>query len=118
MLATLDYIEGLEDKKLGNLMLEAHELVRSLIPQVQPVIKWKIPFFDYYGHYFCYLHKTKKSIYLAFLNKPELVSETIDIERLKVVSKVYSDNHELLRSDALAELIVQAAVLHEERYRK
>ena len=100
-------------------MAEAHELILQLIPQIHPIFKWRTPFFDYCGGYFCYLNKYKDHIYIGFINKKnELVSEHLDIVHLKTTSKAYIPDRELLRSDALSELIIQAAVIHEAMHRK
>jgi len=99
-------------------MAEAHELILQLVPQIKPVFKWKTPFFDYCGSYFCYLNKHKDHIYIGFINKKdELVSDRLDIIHLKTTSKVFITDIDLLRSDALSELIIQAAVIHESMHR-
>ncbi len=100
-------------------MSEAHDLILNLVPQIHPVFKWATPFFDYCGSYFCYLNKYKDHIYLSFIDpNDQLVSEYLEIIHLKTVSKVYITDHEILRSDALAELIIQAAVIHESMHKK
>lgn len=119
MNASLLYIDSLENSQVRSLMSEAHELIIQLIPQIQPVFKWKTPFFDYYGSYFCYLNKHKDHIYLSFLNKRSLLhSDTLEIIDLKSVSKVYIKDVNVLRSDGLSELIIQAAVIHESMCKK
>jgi len=100
-------------------MAEAHELIINLVPQILPVFKWDTPFFDYCGSYFCYLNKYKDHIYLSFIDpKGQLFSEVLEIVHLKTVSKIYITDVDLLRSDALAELIIQAAVIQEATHKK
>jgi len=112
------YIDALENRRTKAMMYEMHDLILGLIPQVQAQIKWKIPCYDYYGSYFCYLNTFKDHMYISLLNKKDLVSEVLMVEHLKVVSKIYITDLDLLRSDALSELIIQAAVLHEAQFKK
>ena len=100
-------------------MAEAHELILQLLPQILPVFKWKTPFFDYCGSYFCYLNKHKDHIYIGFIDrKDDLVSKELEIINLKTVSKIFITDTNILRSDALSELIIQAAVIHEAIHKK
>ncbi len=103
-------------------MFQAHELIMSLIPQVTPVVKYNAPFFDYLSHYFCYLGRHKKKdlpMYISFISKGyNLESETLEIENLKMVSKVFVPDEETLHSDAMAEFIIHAAILHERRFKQ
>ena len=113
------YIDGLENDAVRELMYETHELITQLLPQVAPKIKWKIPCYYYYGSYFCYLNTYKDHMYISLINKKEhLYSETLEIEHLKIASKVFIKNRKVLRSDALSELIMEAAVLHEAMFKK
>jgi len=101
-------------------MFQAHDLIMSLIPQVKPVVKYNAPFFDYLGHYFCYLskHKNKNSpIYISFISKGhDMQSDILQVENLKLVSKVYIPDEQTLHSDALAEFIIHAAIEHERKF--
>ena len=100
-------------------MFQAHDLIMSLIPQVVPVVKYNAPFFDYCGSYFCYLNKFKDHMYISFITKEhDLTSEALKIENLKMVSKVFIPDEATLHSDALAELIIHAAIVHERKFSK
>lgn len=113
------YIDGIENATVRGLMYETHELITHLLPEVLPTIKWRIPCYDYYGSYFCYLNTYKDHMYISLVNKKEhLFSESLYIEHLKIASKVYIPDRNVLRSDALAELIIHAAVLHEAMFKK
>lgn len=114
---SLLYIEEIEHVKVKELMFGAHQLILALVPQIQSVFKWQTAFFDYCGKNFCYLNIHKDHIYISFMDRDNaLKSDKLAIQQLKVVSKVFIPDMETLHSDAIAELIIHAAILHERKY--
>ncbi len=111
---SLLYIESLENERVKDLMLEAFYLIKSLIPQIQCAFKWRTPFFLYRNKHFCYLNFKQEKIYFSFFNMTEQLTSThFQIDHLKHVSKIYISNHTQLRNQKLAELIIQAVMIHE-----
>lgn len=116
---SLLYIEELENAQHKALMFETHQLICALIPNIYPVFKWKTPFFDYYGAYFCYLNIHKKIIYLSFCNCMELeIPSHLKQERLKTTYKVFLPDLETIRSEAISQVILEAALIHESKNKK
>lgn len=116
---SLLYIEELESPQHKALMLEAHDLICALIPNLRSVFKWNTPFFDYYGKYFCYLNISGKIIYLSFCNCMELkIPSHLKQEKLKSTYKVYLPDLETIRSEAITQIILEAALIHESKNKK
>ena len=108
------FAEKQENEKIQTLVLGLHELIISLVPQVQASIKWKIPFYHYHKN-MCYLNPQKDHIDLGFV-KGHLLSNSqglLEKGNRKQIRhlNVYSTSE--IYQPATAEIILEAALINE-----
>ena len=109
-----DYFYQLENSPQRELMLDAHELVLQLIPQVQTAIKWKVPFYTYRAPLF-YLNPHRDHFYFGFVRGRELSNEhgLLTGHDRKLVRLLEIQTPDELFSDRTAEIILEAVALAE-----
>jgi len=114
-----DYILQLENPKHAELMDGAHNLIESLVPQVQSSIKWRIPYYEYVSH-MCYLTPQKNGgIELCFVHGKYLSNEAglLLSKKRKFVRSLLINSLEELYQDVVAETILEAVTVIEEMER-
>jgi hypothetical protein len=117
-----DYIESIENPTLKQWAIVLHEKIVSLLPQVQPSIKFKVPFYDYH-RWLCYFSVYEKHIELSFLygyllsNEQGLLTAAPAKGKgkndLAQVRKIFITDETILQSGGLLEVIAEAALLNE-----
>ena len=118
MQAVEDFIYYHAPPKTQALLIASHELILALVPQVKPVMKWKIPFYVYFKN-LCYLNPVKDHIelgfpYGVFLSNTQGLLEVGDRKQVRVIS-IYT--LEDLDQAAISEIILEAALYNKERER-
>lgn len=96
------------------LTYEAHQLILTLVPQVQATIKWKIPYYTYIKG-LCYLNPRNKVLDIGIV-QGHLLSNKQGIliaENRKQVRIIRVSSIEELQNDAVKEIILEAALLRE-----
>jgi hypothetical protein len=117
-----NYIEAVENPILKRWATVLHEKILMLMPQVQPSIKFKVPFYDYH-RWLCYFTVYEKHIELSFLygyllsNKQGFLSAAPAKGKRKddlaQVRKIFITEESILQSEGLLEVIAEAALLNE-----
>lgn len=74
--ASVDHYIALLDLQRRNLMLSLRELILCASPDITESVKFKIPFYDYFGM-LCYLNSVKAGVALGFCNGAMLQSEKL-----------------------------------------
>lgn len=111
-----DYILSLENSAQADLIAAAHDLIENLIPQVKSLIKWKVPFYEYHKH-LCYLNPKKGGgIEIAFIHGALFSNEQglLQDAGRKQIKGLLIKNLKELHSDAVTEIILEAAAINEE----
>ena len=110
------YITDYPDTEIQVLMHEVHQLLLQTVPQIQPCIKWKLPFYMYCKRNFAYINVHKKRLYLA-LYYGHLLSDTHSIlvaEGRKQIKVVYFDTIEDIHQTEVFEIIQEAMLVNEQ----
>jgi hypothetical protein len=118
-----DYIDSIENPVLQRWATVLNEKILTLIPQVQPSIKFKVPFYDYH-RWLCCFTVYDQHIELSFLygyllsNSQGLLSASPakgkGKHELAQVRKIIISEESVLLSEGLLELIGEAALLNED----
>lgn len=114
-----DFIYYHEHPKIQSLLIATHELIITLVPQVKPMMKWKIPFYVYFKN-LCYLNPVKDHIELGFpfgvfLSNTQGLLEAGNRKQVRVIS-IYT--LEDLEQTAISEIILEAALYNKEQKRR
>jgi hypothetical protein len=113
-----DYLDTIKDDHQHSLILHAHEKILALIPDIRFSIKWKIPFY-YYLAPLCYINCHKDHIYVSFYYGKELTDHPKLIkENLKLVAKYFITSSEEIEDESFTILLMDAALLNEQKKRK
>lgn len=107
-----NYIENIIDARVRELILASDILIQSLLPQIILELKWKVPYYSYFGK-MCYLNVSKGKFYIAFFNNKKLLHHANMDHSMKMVSKLYIDDMEKLNKAYVSELIVEVAMMNE-----
>ena len=115
------FIEDAHNQHIVSLLYAAKQLLEDSIPNVQLLIKWRVPFFMYHGH-FCYLNKHKDYITIGFFygNQLSNVQQKLygESEGLKQVRCLKFYELEQLYSDEVLEILAEAMMVNEENLKK
>jgi len=112
-----NYILNLENLQHAQLIEAAHNLMESLIPQVESSIKWKVPYYKYGGNHLCYISPHKKGwIDISFVHGKLFSNEQgiLQGRNRKYVMSLEINSLEELYQDAVAEVILEAVTINEE----
>lgn len=111
-----DYIDDINDPTLKSWGVALHYRILAVLPQVVACTKFKTPFYVY-RRWLCYWGVTKANrLELGFTQGIELSNEQGLLRGegdLKQVRKIFVDNPAIIQSDALAEILLEAAVINE-----
>lgn len=117
-----EFFDTIENPVIRSWAWALHQHILNLVPQVQPVIKFRTPFYVYH-RWLCYINPVKDHIELGFpygyllSNAQGLLSAAPMQEKgkdLAQVRKVYIHRAEDLNAEGILEIIAEAALLNEE----
>lgn len=111
-----DYIDDIKDPILKSWGVALHYRILAVLPQVEACTKFKTPFYIY-RRWVCYWGVTKANrLELGFTQGYELSNEQGLLRgegELKQVRKIFVDNPTIIQSDALEEILLEAAALND-----
>jgi hypothetical protein len=115
------YIESAHNQRIVAMLYAAKQLLEDSIPNVQLLIKWRVPFFMYHGH-LCYLGKHKDHITIGFFYGHQLsnVQQKLhgEADKLKQVRYLRFYEKEQLYEDVVIEILAEAMMVNEENLKK
>lgn len=112
-----DYILNLEQAKQAQLVDAAHNLLESLIPQIESSIKWNVPYYKYGGNHLCYISPHKSGwIDISFVHGKLFSNQQglLKGRNRKYVMSLEINSLEELYQDAVTEIILEAVTINEE----
>lgn len=116
MFSIEDYIDNITDPILKSWGLTLHYRILAVLPQVESCLKFKTPFYIY-RRWVCYWGVTKANrLELGFTQGYELSNEQGLLRgegELKQVRKIFVENAQLIQSEALEEILLEAVVLND-----
>ena len=95
----------------------AHHLMCTSLPHIKVERKWNVPYYTYIKD-FCYLNYFKDHLYISFYHGKLLDHPLIDMSNTKHYGKFYIKSEEDLTSDTFIQIILSAAALQDELYKK
>lgn len=106
------YAELEEPKRSAFLYIRSHLLSGADMTESW---KWKLPFFDYKGKYFCYLWQDKKSPlpYLAFTQGKKLDHPALHFGERKQIGVILFDPSEDLPIELIDEVVALAKAVYD-----
>ena len=105
------FISEIEADEQRVLFYESYDFIKNLIPSVEGVLKWGIPFFVYKHKNLCYLNKQKKhGIIIGFPFGVDLVQRKLLVKRdAKEIRHILINQKSDLYKAEVAEIIIEAA---------
>lgn len=112
-----NYIADL-DEPLKSLAFQLHDFILNTIPNIQHSIKWKVPFYYYYGN-LCYINPQKQHLILGFYQGARMANESgILVGNGTLVRHVIIKSLEDIYQASLLDVIHEAIILDELHYGK
>ena len=113
-----DYIEQINNSPQKELFRYSHSLLSGIAPGIRCQIKYKIPFYRQIKD-ICYLNPYKDYLYIGF-TKGALLADRKILQKngKKTIAKLYITDLDLLLSDEVSEIILEAILLDKELHSK